>query len=377
MNIPGVRRELLETFVPLNTLPEERLDYLLRDVSIVTLLPEQTLPMRVDDSDKTVYLLSGILEFHDGAEDEMAGSAKNPRPVRPVRQLSAGETQSWYPVAASNSCRVVARTTVNCIMIDKDRLDRVLSWEQTARYFEADLAFELGLEDSRWLRKLLKAPMFYHMPAVNIRAMFQKMIPVRVVAGEAVVRLGGEADACYFIRQGQALVNVQPVNVLEDPGLEICVAVLGPGQYFGEEGLLYSGKRNATVRMATDGELLRLERVDFDALIKAPVVSMVTAAEVVQRGMTDWLCLDVRLAEECQNGMLPGAINIPLQSLRSRMALLEKPRRYLIYCDTGRRSSAAAFLLNGHGFLCDVLEGGIQGVSEAQWQQLLHPGTVA
>jgi rhodanese-related sulfurtransferase len=69
--------------------------------------------------------------------------------------------------------------------------------------------------------------------------------------------------------------------------------------------------------------------------------------------------LDVRLESEYKNGNLPSSVNIPLYLLRIKATALDKNRRYIVYCDTGRRSSSAAYLLNERGFDAYVLEGGL------------------
>ena len=50
----------------------------------------------------------------------------------------------------------------------------------------------------------------------------------------------------------------------EVAGASVKVATLGPGASFGEEALLKGEPRNATVRMATAGRVLKLGKEDFD-----------------------------------------------------------------------------------------------------------------
>ncbi|MCI0400965.1 MAG: rhodanese-like domain-containing protein [Gammaproteobacteria bacterium] len=45
--------------------------------------------------------------------------------------------------------------------------------------------------------------------------------------------------------------------------------------------------------------------------------------------------------------------------LRLKAGGLDPRRKYIVYCDTGRRSSAAAFLLNQRGFNAYILKGGL------------------
>ena len=71
--------------------------------------------------------------------------------------------------------------------------------------------------------------------------------------------------------------------------------------------------------------------------------------------------LDVRLPSEYKFDHLKEAVNIPLNQLRSSMADLNVEHEYVIYCQTGRRSLAAAFILIQNGFNASVLKGGTRG----------------
>ena len=69
--------------------------------------------------------------------------------------------------------------------------------------------------------------------------------------------------------------------------------------------------------------------------------------------------LDVRLPSEYQNLAIDGSINIPLYFVRLKLNALDRKTPYVVVCDTGRRSSAAAFILSERGFEAYVLKGGI------------------
>ena len=92
-------------------------------------------------------------------------------------------------------------------------------------------------------------------------------------------------------------------------------------------------KRNATVTALREGELLRLRR--------------------------GALWLDVRYPSEYQYDRLPGAINVPLAEVRNMFAVLDRSSEYIAYCQSGRRSAAAAFLFAQRGFKVCLLEGGL------------------
>ncbi len=68
--------------------------------------------------------------------------------------------------------------------------------------------------------------------------------------------------------------------------------------------------------------------------------------------------VDVRTEDEFADGAYPGAINIPVGVLQSRMASLEpKNLPVIVYCESGARSAMAARLLKAAGW-ADVLNAG-------------------
>lgn len=60
--------------------------------------------------------------------------------------------------------------------------------------------------------------------------------------------------------------------------------------------------------------------------------------------------VDVRAPEEAALGMLPRAINIPLDSLRTRLGELDPKQRVVLYCQSGMRAYFAARILLQQGF---------------------------
>jgi rhodanese-related sulfurtransferase len=111
--------------------------------------------------------------------------------------------------------------------------------------------------------------------------------------------------------------------------------------------------------METEGSLMRLGKTDFHTLLNEPMLDWVegeAAGELVAQG-AKWL--DVRLPSEFEAYHNDGAINVPLYFIRLKLKTLDPKLRYVVCCDTGRRSSAAAFILNERGFDTVVLKGGL------------------
>ena len=68
--------------------------------------------------------------------------------------------------------------------------------------------------------------------------------------------------------------------------------------------------------------------------------------------------LDVRTELEFNNGHIPGALNIPVDSLRGRLAELPRDRPIVAYCQVGQRGYLATRILMQSGFNVSNLGGG-------------------
>lgn len=359
MAFARINRDLLQTFVPLNALSAERLDYLLEGQQLETLPPGTEICRRGESDGYTIYLLSGAVTL------EAEGGQ--------IQELDASDLEASHALVPEQprQATVRARTAVNILRFESKRLDRVLAWDQSTETLQKALAALHPGENSDWIVRLLQSRLFYRLPPANIVDLFKCLKPQPVEAGDVIIRRGDEADCCYIIKEGIAEVTI-PGNA--GP---VTLALLEKGQYFGEEGLLIEGTRNADITMNTSGVLMRLDKSDFDTLLKAPSLAMVdfsTAMADIQEGKAQWI--DVRLADEQERGVLKGAVCLPLQALRVKSRMLPKERRYIVYCDTGRRSAAAAFLLGVLGYDTQILEGGLWSLMRAERDRyLVRPGS--
>jgi len=73
----------------------------------------------------------------------------------------------------------------------------------------------------------------------------------------------------------------------------------------------------------------------------------------------DAVLLDVREPAECEQGMIPEAVSIPLGQLRKRLDELPRDRLVVVYCAVGLRGYLAERMLRQHGFETCNLSGGM------------------
>jgi thioredoxin reductase (NADPH) len=82
--------------------------------------------------------------------------------------------------------------------------------------------------------------------------------------GDLVLREGDPADRFYMVIKGQAEATQRGPD-----GSQVVINRIGPGDYFGEIGLLNDAPRKATVRATTSLEVMALDRETFASLMKS------------------------------------------------------------------------------------------------------------
>jgi CRP-like cAMP-binding protein len=343
MAATSVTTDLLRRFTPLDSLRRENLAALAKKIEVRNLESGKTLLREGDVDKRTYYLVSGTLELVDrgGGSRLLRSTSEDARnPVTPM---------------LPRRFQVRAVDEVEYISIDTDLLDVMLTWDQTGSYEVNELRADEPGESDDWMTTLLSTKTFHRIPPANLQAIFMRMQQVPYAAGDVVVKQGDEGDYFYVITRGRCVVTRE--TPLNREGIKL--AELGAGDTFGEEALISHGRRNATVTMATDGAVMRLGKQDFNTLLNEPMIDWVDPAEareIVARG-GKWL--DVRLPSEFEAYHEPEAINIPLYFIRLKLNALDPQTTYVVCCDTGRRSSAGAFILNERGFSTRVLRGGL------------------
>jgi CRP-like cAMP-binding protein len=339
----------LQHFVPLCELQGESLQELLRHINVATLPAGEVLFHRGDNDNQTFYLLEGEVNLSDGGQ---------------TNTLRAASAQSRFPMDhhTPRQYTATAKSAIRYLRIENNLLDILLTWDQNASYVVKDIDEQPDTEENDWMTSILQSRLFHKVPAANIQAMFMRMEAVPARKGELILKQGQSGDYYYVIKSGNCAVYRKSA---ETGDKSTKIAELGPGQSFGEESLISDSPRNASVIMVSDGVLMRLAKEDFASLLKAPVLKSVDYQQALDMGKQGAVWLDVRLLSEHQHRKIPGSINIPLYLLRLNADKLSFDRTYLVYCDTGRRSASAAYILNERGYNAYVLNEGLMALPQA------------
>jgi rhodanese-related sulfurtransferase len=341
--------ETLRQFEPIRAFSPARLAELAALCVMETAAANQD-PLRASGTaGQAVYLVSGQLALtHPGGGTSV---------------LAGGSEEARYPVGKRGEPVQASRalTEVRLVRIDDDLLDIMATWDQLAEDSSRSSAMSGApatmanwtIMSGMFSVSNLKYGAFSQLPAAHIDELLNKFRRLEVKAGQVIIREGAEGDYYYVLETGKCRVE-RMVG-----GVSMLLAELKSGDAFGEEALVSEAKRNATVTMKTDGAVLRLDKQDFNDLLKEPLLHRVGFDEARQRIAMGGQWIDVRYPSEYQYDKLPGAINIPLAEVRNAFGVLDKERDYVVYCQSERRSSAAAFLLAQRGYRAYLLDGGL------------------
>ena len=356
-------KDIIRTCSPVDMLEEQYFENLLKKSELIETVTGDFF-FETGDNDRDYYfLLKGDIELV--TDDDTI-----------IELISAGSEQAKNPISPTVPRKVNARASSIVALVCRipaDMLDIMLTWEKTGQYETAqDVDSDLPEDKSEvgeiaasadadsggdWMTMMLQNSVFQRIPAANIQAALMRMSEVKFAAGQTVCEQNSEGDYFYIIKTGECAV----IRRLSTKGKVVKLAELKPGDTFGEESLISDKKRNASIVMTHEGTLMRLSKDDFLSLMHIPVLQYISTKDAVEMHLREKaIWIDTRLPNEYMQGHLKNSVNVPLVTLRMKLKQMNKERKYLLYCDNGSRSSAAAFLMSSRGFDSFVLQGGME-----------------
>ena len=338
----------LGNYHPLDTLNPENLREICDKLVIAEIHKGDNIFIQGDAKADHIFLHEGAVEL---AENRKV-----------IKTLEAGteDTRTALAHIIPRNFTAIAKTNVVVFMIDSDLLDMMLTWDQTGSFQVEDLSSE---ESDDWMSRILNTEAFRRIPPANIQAIFTSLEDIEEKPGDAVIKQGEPGDYFYIVKSGRCMVSRRMPGQDKD----IKLAELEAGTSFGEEALISDAERNATIVMLSKGVLSRLSKEQFLSLLNEPMLDIVdfdTAKEKVGSDNSEWL--DVRLPNEFKSAHIKDATHLPLIFLRMKIDTLDKNKNHILYCDTGRRSSSASYILNERGFNTSVLKNGLKSVDVSE-----------
>jgi CRP-like cAMP-binding protein len=336
-----VDKSILQELVPLNAIPTERFQEISKNIIIEEVLKGKYLFRKGDKDNHSIYLLEGKINLIDGSS-------------KVTSEVMSGTDETRYAIAGQQPREFSAIAVKKCVIarIDSGLLDVLLTRDESG----GTEVVEIGADDNTdWMTRLLQTKAFKNIPPAMLQSLLIKMQPYPVEAGQVVIQQGDPGDFFYTIREGRCAVTRKDSPDSEEQQL----AELDSGASFGEDALVSDAERNATVTMLTAGLLMRLSSKDFLDLLKNQLVKHVEYEQAIAMVDEDAVWVDVRTKDEYETGSFDDSVNLPLSDLRNEIAELVFNTKYIVCCDTGKRSELAGFLLSHKGFDVYVLEGGI------------------
>ena len=341
----AIDQEILKNLVPINSLHREPMNELARkaDKKVIT---AGRYVFKIGDEDKTHnYVLEGEVNLqNEGGEI--------------LKTIKGGTPDANHPLSPMQPRQVSARVAKDAtiLSVDSNHLDFLLSWDQSGSLEVSTIDDD---EETDWMTKLLATKALHTIPPSNLQNLFVSLEEVDFKQGDIVIKQGDPGDYFYIIKEGKCQALLESEKKPEG----IPLATLTTGDSFGEEALISDKKRSATIKMLTDGTLMRLSKEEFNNLLQAPLMKTVTFEEAKEKLLKGGAkMLDVRLPAEYQKWNIKGSINVPLQFLRKKIDTLDPANEYVVVCDNGTRSRSAGYILNERGFTAFVLEEGLQKV---------------
>jgi CRP-like cAMP-binding protein len=337
--------ELIRWFIPINHFSPERQDEVVRIADILTFKKKEIIFKQGEKDDSSYYILKGEIELFSNNRAE--------------NTIKSGTDRARYPVAQLQPHHFSARAKTEVIILKLDRLalDRLMVLDAkriSDNLYGGNVEEIRDMEEvsSDWMTNMLQSPLFCRLPTENIYQLFTLLKTVQVSAGDTIIKQDKVADFYFIIWEGRCEITRIPSSGSKP----IKLTELQSGDSFGEEALLTNAKHNASVTMLTDGVLMKLSKENFINLIEQPVIKAVSYHKARKLVATGASWLDVRFQNEHEASHIEDSINIPLNMLRMETGKLKSDKPYVIYCDTGVRSSAAAFLLTKRGYNVYYLE---------------------
>ncbi|MDH5655790.1 MAG: cyclic nucleotide-binding domain-containing protein [Spirochaetia bacterium] len=244
----------------------------------------------------------------------------------------------------NNSVR--ALTDVTLLRLKRSDFDDIVMMDSSLKnMIESKICEYKNYNDLKTLQPLALVP------PEKMTALMEKFTEKFFNKGDVILKEGETGDFYYIIKEGQCSVTRENQKI----------DTISTGDGFGEEAIIRDHKRNATITALTDTVLLALDKNDFNALLKKSFLDFTFPEEISEEEMAKYVFIDARIPPEFEEEHIAGALNIPLEILRSKFHELDPNTEYLTYCTNDSRGMAAAFLMASQGFKARNLRSGLSG----------------
>lgn len=173
------------------------------------------------------------------------------------------------PISAS----VIALTDVTLLELTHQSLEEIIK-----KYPKVKTAVEEIYIEKVFVPILKNHPLFSAIPAEDLPTVASWFNIREFREGEIVIKEGEEGKALYIVRTGEFMVYKKIAR-----GKAVKLAVLEPGDIFGEISILTDGKTTATVKAIKNSTAMCLERSKFKELVMLYPVVLDGISEIMEK----------------------------------------------------------------------------------------------
>lgn len=335
--VPAIKSGLnLNEWEPICQLPIRYQDEILNRSHVADYEAGDIIFMLKDNDEKDYYLLKGSVELvNDRAERVALVENLDHKSL----QLIDHHRPRIYTARAKQDCQIfVTRRTFY------ESLNTANTGAQELPQMEVD---EMDFDTSgNWMLHMLNSGVFSNLPPENLQQIFIHMESIDISRDQLIIEQGTKSKYFYLIQQGSGVVTHQPEGSHEHKTL----TTLTTGDTFGERALITNACSDVTVKMLTDGVVMRMSEASFNELVKKPLlhsVRMEQATTLIKKG-AHWL--DVRDPAAYRDSAIKNSINLDLERIYTAAQGLNRDDSYIICGDSELQAQAGAFLLAGKGY---------------------------
>lgn len=186
-------------------------------------------------------------------------------------------------------------------------------------------------------RVLLRSPLFQAFRPDELARLAERLVERRFGDGQTIFLRGDPGSSLMAVTAGRVRISVS-----SSEGREVLLAVVGPGDVFGEMSVLDGGPRSADATAACDCRVLTLDRRDLQPLLhRSPDAAL---------RLCQLLCERIRSATE----KLEGLATLPVAARLARLLLMQSEQHGprvavgLSQSDLGRLIGASRQKVNMH-----------------------------
>jgi CRP-like cAMP-binding protein len=345
----GITPDIIHGIYPLNQLDPRTLEELAPGLRIEELDAAHSLFEAGQKPAQLRYLLSGQVDLLDERQrlfmSVLPTARANAMPLPPL-------LPSMHYGRAAAPSRVLA--------VDRRLLYGVLFRHHPEIAQSADLSFSPDDDgtEATWQELFLRARGYRRIPRERLDVIFSRMHHVPKKAGEFVIRQEEPTSDFYVLAAGRCEVTHKVSGALS----KLKLGEFGPGTSIGEDGLIAGEARNATVRMLTDGVVMRLEGELFRSMIMPALAVAAGPEQVAKLRSRGARWLDVRMPQDADQRRLRDAIRVPHPMVRARRFGPDPDQPYIVVSGSGRAAAVIAFMLCKFGLEAYYLAGGVAAV---------------